>query len=612
MKNTFNLENLFVLLMLIFGTSFAILVPPNEVPDEGSHFARVYGIVNGNFTINRVRIPEGMNVLLSKYSNFFSKGSKLDIDLYFKDFSVVEKNLNSVEFYPAASYAPVLYLPQAIGLGLGELLKMSELGKFVLGRLFSVLLYTIIGYFILRTMSFAKRSFFVVLLMPMSVYLAASYSADAMQIMLTFLYISMVIFELNSQTLITLLRKVAFIVVGLLLSLTKPVSLVIILLSCAIPLNRFKNRKDKFIFVSAQLGLGILFGFAWTKLISSNLNPSGYLPWQISPAKQLAFVLLNPFAFIKTIIATTNQSFDFFLRSFVGDFGWLTTVLPEFVYFIFAVVLCLALFRDTRDRFVLTKSQKYIFLVVFLLYFMAVMISMYLFWTPVGKDVVLGVQGRYFIPVFPVLFYLIASSLNGEKYVWHWLLTGIIVVLVPVILALSLQTIYLKFYVPCGEYFYDVNGICILPVDLPAEKPIEEITKPVTQTFTSECNDIAGVDLLFATYARQNSGSLNISLRDETTHTLVFEEDVNVAKLKDNKWVSFRFPFIQNVSGNKFSLTLLPQGSAPGNAVTVWSTASDIYTQGELHGMEGSGDLVFRYICRYGVVNEIRNIYNNK
>ena len=612
MKNMFNLENLFVVLMLIFGTLFAVLVPPNEVPDEGAHFARVYGILNGNFTFSRVRMPESMKVLLGKYRIFSPSGAKIDIDSYFADLSVGERNPNIVEVHPTASYAPILYLPQTIGLGLGEILKMSELGKFVLGRFFSVLLYTIIGYFILRTMNFAKRSFFVVLLMPMSVYLAASYSADAMQIMLAFLYISMVIFELNSQTLISLPRKVAFIVVGLLLSLTKPVSLLIIPLSCAIPLNRFKNRKDKLIFISGQFGLGILCSFVWTNLISSNLNPSGYFPWKVSPAKQLAFVLLNPFAFIKTIIATTNHNFDFFLRSFVGDFGWLTTVLPEFVYFIFAVVLCLALFRDTRDHFILTKSQKYTFLIVFLLYSMAVMMSMYLFWTPVGKDVVLGVQGRYFIPVFPVVFYLIASSLNGEKHVWHWLLTGIIGVLVPVILVLSLQTIYLKFYVPCGEYFYDINGVCILPIDLPTEKPIGEITKSVTQTFTSECNDISGVDLFFATYARKNSGSLNVSLRDETTNTLVFEENLNVARIKDNEWVPFSFPFIQNVSGDNFSLTLSPHGSSPGNAVTVWSTASDIYTQGELIGVEGGGDLVFRYVCRYGVVNEIRNIYNDK
>lgn len=67
MKDKLKLENLFVLVTLVFGTLFAIFVPPNEVPDEGSHIARAYGILNGNFTLHRVRIPESTFVLLRGY-----------------------------------------------------------------------------------------------------------------------------------------------------------------------------------------------------------------------------------------------------------------------------------------------------------------------------------------------------------------------------------------------------------------------------------------------------------------------------------------------------------------------------------------------------------------
>ncbi len=609
MKNKVKLENLFVLVTLTFGSLFAILVPPNEIPDEGSHFARVYGILSGNFANNTVKIPESMLVVLSNYSNSFSNGKKIDLDSYLIAFAESKRNTTFVDFYPAASYFPALYLPQTIGFGLGELLKISELAKFFLGRFFNVVLYVFVGHFIVRTIPFAKASFFVLLTMPMSIYLAASYSADAIQIMLTFLYISMVLFELHSQTLMSTARKVAFVIAGSLLALTKPVSLLIIPLSYAIPSDRFGDKQRKLAFVSIQFALGVLFVFLWTKLISSNLAPSGFLPVNVSPAKQLVFIIFNPFSFIKAIVSSISQNFEFFFQSFVGLFGWLTTKLPEFVYFIFVFLLCVALFRDTRDDFRLSKSQRYTFLTVFLLYFIAVMASMYLFWTSLGSNAVTGVQGRYFIPVSPLLFCLFVSSIkNSGKYISNWIMTGLIGVLVPLLLVFSLQTIYLKFYVPCGEYFYDVINTCMLPIGLRAEKQIGEITKPVTQTFTAGCNAITGIELYFGTYARRNRGSMHVSLRDDTSNMLVFEKEINVAKLKDNDWEAFMFPPLQNVSNNKFALTLSPRGSTRGNAVTIWSTSSDIYTQGKLTGVQDHGDLVFRYVCLYGIMHEIRDI----
>jgi len=609
----FSLENLFFFITLVSGLFFAFFVPPNQVPDEGAHVSTVYGIIlEGKLSSKYSNLPIQLESILGEYYRADKQEAKINITNYFSNYSLKSNHVTGQSNH-RTNYSPTLYLPQLIGVGIGMLLGLSDMVVFTMGRIFSLLVYIGIGYILLKTTPVAKMSLFVLLAMPMSVYLAASYSADTSQNLLSFFYMVMVVVGLNSPGKLSKKEVVMFLGGSVLLGLSKPISLLIILLSFAIPVTRFENRRQKMIFALGQLGLGLIFAFLWSRFTSGDAPPYSFS--YIEPAKQLLYIILNPISYIKVILATLSKYSEGWFYGFVGIFGWLTIQMPDFVYFLFLVSVSLAMIVDLKKPLVMTREQRTIFLGIFVIYFVGLITSMYLFWNPVGYSVATGVQGRYFIPILPLLLYLVVSLKREGKSPFGWAAQAAqvaVVSLVPVVMFFAIQTIYLKYYVPCGELFYDKTGFCMLPNGLPTDIPIGEITKPVTQTFTVDCNDIIGVDLFFATYQRQNSGSLNVSLRDETSNVLVFERDINVAELNDNEWKLFRFPLIQNVSSNKFALTLTPRGSAPGNAITVWSTASDIYTQGELIGVEGNGDLVFRYVCPFGIVNEILNVDHNK
>jgi uncharacterized membrane protein len=602
-KQLLKLENWFLLLALLFGLIFAFFVPPNQVPDEDRHFARVYAILEGNLTSKDVNMPRSLYRLLPDYYTMPEHAEKFNIDSYLSNYLVKTDYSERRIFSPAASYSPILYFPQLIGVGLGKLLGLNAQGLFVLGRIFSLLLYVAVGYFILKTSPVATRTFFVFLTMPMNVYMAASYSADTVQLCITLVYLNFVMLNLSSSNPLTRRDWIGFLILASLLSVSKPVSLALIFLSLAIPTARFGRLQKKILFVAIQLGIAVIFSYVWTRGIATNLLPTLEM---VAPLKQLAFIILNPLHFLSTLFTTLNIDFEFYFYTFVGYFGWLTTPLPNFVYLIFLVVLVIAFFGDTRKPFALTQQQKFIFLIVLCLYIVGIMLSMYLYSTPLAADQISGVQGRYFIPVFPILLYLIVSldissvSINPyvEKVAFGFL--------VPVILFFSVVTIYQKFFVVCGEQYFTYEGICRLPSGLQPERPIGEILEPVTQTFTVECKDLDGVGAFFATYGRDNSGLLYVSLRDETNNTTILEKKVKVTDIKDNRWMFFRFPTVQNVNGHAFALTFTPEGSFRGNAVTIWATKSDAYPQGKLLGLQDDADLVFQYECPYGLLNDIQ------
>ena len=180
----FRLENVFVLIALTFGLLFAVFTPPNEVPDEYKHFARVYGDLSGNFVSQTVTIPASIVGMLRQYY-FRQQVHTIHLDAYMAGYAEKDNHAKHSELL-ASLYGPVSYLPQLIGVGLGRLLKTNDRWLFLLGRIAAVIVYVVTCFFILKTTPVAKRSLFVLFSMPMAVFLAASYSADMMLLVLSF------------------------------------------------------------------------------------------------------------------------------------------------------------------------------------------------------------------------------------------------------------------------------------------------------------------------------------------------------------------------------------------------------------------------------------------
>lgn len=86
----------------------------------------------------------------------------------------------------------------------------------------------------------------------------------------------------------------------------------------------------------------------------------------------------------------------------VGVLGWLDTVLSNYIYklyyclFILSILFYIYYFKLDTKLFIL--SSCVILSCIFLIFF-----ALYITWTPMNSSAVEGVQGRYFIPLLPLI-----------------------------------------------------------------------------------------------------------------------------------------------------------------------------------------------------------------
>lgn len=125
------------------------------------------------------------------------------------------------------------------------------------------------------------------------------------------------------------------------------------------------------------------------------------------------------------------------------------------------------------------------------------------------------------------------------------------------------------------------------------------VSAEVGQTFVAEYAGLSRVEILLATYARRNTGTLVFHLRDaEDAAEDLVTLTIGVAKVEDNAYHTFEFPPISDSADRTFYFYLEAPKAKPGNAITVWGATEDAYPDGEavLEGLEGHNvhDLTFR------------------
>ena len=96
-----------------------------------------------------------------------------------------------------------------------------------------------------------------------------------------------------------------------------------------------------------------------------------------------------------------------------GELGWgelikVHTVVP---YILFVLLIWITLTdQTTKDRFKL--YQKVIIALTILAVGGLIFTSLFVQWTTCGSDSIAGIQGRYFIPILPLLMILVGSQIK--------------------------------------------------------------------------------------------------------------------------------------------------------------------------------------------------------
>lgn len=384
-------------LIFICGVFFAFINPPNQAPDEPSHFLRSYAIAMGDFHFDQQqKWPNDVNLLMDNFPSAYRNGYPANkgntiLTCYENYYDALEKGEKG-EGSGIIIFQTIPYLPQAFGIFIARLFGANALICYWAARIANMAFYAFCCYFALCWAKRFRIIMYSLMIMPLTVFMAASASNDSMLLALMFLIFGAVLSDEFDYY-----KAIVFAISFAVLCTSKMNFIVLAPLIFVVSNDNWKLKIKKWqygLIVLAALGI-VYFG---TSLSVTFLSNYGEIPRTMSdtnPAEQLKFILSNPLRYIVVFLDTLkNNSFLLFSG---GLFGWIDVDIRIISYFT-PVVLILNSFKNAHSLEKRDFSKVMMFFVTTLLTYGVVLTGMYLTWTPVTLPQVIGLQMRYILP----------------------------------------------------------------------------------------------------------------------------------------------------------------------------------------------------------------------
>lgn len=411
------LEKTFLIIAIFLGGLFLIFLPPGQSPDEIAHFRRAYGISQGTL-IATAEVNEQGAIGSAIPVETYSIVSNPEPGFYHKAIKwVIEPRSGEVSNQPytnTALYNFICYIPQVIGALLGRLLNLSVLGIAYLMAICNFLSWLILVYFAIKLTPKFKTFILFISLLPITIQEATSLAPDALAIALGIFIVAMILYlnysktpQLSKQELLIL--YISALVIGF----CKIVYVPLIALYILIPQERFGSKRKKLLHLGIIFGLTIVANLSWLAVSSGLLiefNPG------VNPSAQLSGIIHNPIKYMLTIVRTINQHGQSWMLNMLGlCLGAFRFYLPNSLFLVsFSIFIVLLFQRDETIK--LELPGRLIFALVFLSIAALIFTSLYIQWTAAGAPVIDGIQGRYFIPILPLLPVIFARNKNKEHH----------------------------------------------------------------------------------------------------------------------------------------------------------------------------------------------------
>ncbi|MBQ9910393.1 MAG: DUF2142 domain-containing protein [Lachnospiraceae bacterium] len=387
-----------MLALLLIG--YALILPNGVVPDEESHFTRSFSIATSRLFPLMLREHGGGGDWLPSGVLFFKDPARM---LDYND-------IWPITFVNTALYSPVNYFAQAAGIRIGMLFTMNVSKVFTAGRIAGMVLSYVLCMLALYWMPFGRRLMFCVMVFPVSLQEMISLSPDGFIIGLSLLWTAMILHLWQKAEKITVGQMIGLAVMGVVLSQCKIVYIVLLLLVFLIPNRLFSSRKLAIGFKAGLFALAVILNLLWLQYSVGFLIE--YRPGVDSGA-QVKYLLSNPLRYMKSLVWTTLNTAVPLLQNALGRSVAGLDEMQDLIWFpIWNLFLFEFLFN--RDELKKPKVIETLLLIaalgggILLIY-----TSLYVQWTPVGAELIDGLQGRYFFPFMGITVTLLLLLKNA-------------------------------------------------------------------------------------------------------------------------------------------------------------------------------------------------------
>jgi len=417
----------FSIASLVFGLILIAAVPPLRGPDETAHFLRAYGVGTGDVIPMSVDAEGRKGIYLPQrfYRQFhvfdawqrsenrrdnFSYGRVFD---EYSQIDVTNDDASTMIFVPyegSEGYSAVAYIPHALAAAVAQAAGLGFLETFYLMRAMGLLAMTAVLAYAITLSPTLNWAFIAVSMLPSALYGRAVINADAAALAFSLVAIALFLRTAEPNLKSQPLARAFFL---LLCALAKPPNLAFSVLE-AFSYSRWQRGVLMWIAVTAP---ALIAAGAWTFLSSADAGTwrlvelTGTPAEQFSPSWKLKYLLLHPVAFLDALLgwfAKTDPGE--FGRQLVGVLGLFDTVLRPWIYNTLALLLVATFVsplqlahRGRCAAGALVCASSYTF---------AILLILYLVWTPINADMIWGVQGRYFVPALPLIAIAVAAALK--------------------------------------------------------------------------------------------------------------------------------------------------------------------------------------------------------
>ena len=418
------LAGAFLCLVLPLGLVLAMVTPPGQIADEVGHIERATALSEAHVLGRRVTItaPDGTaqleaGVRADPATALATFGPPPNLrKLGTEDLARAHQMKwfgedHFLQIGPLAVYLPLFYLPSAAGLGAARLLGTSPFHAILAGRLAALLAYGALGLAALLLARRGQALLFCTLAVPMAVSLAASFNQDGLLTAASALAAALA--SRGPEDRRARLAAAALICAVATVKLPYLVLGAMLLLPLGDSWRPFRAKLG-------LLGLVALPALAWTGYGMWAIAAPA--PWPPYPAGPLwpgppgtVFAGTNPAAQLRVLAAEplravilpfhTIATDPWLARETVGVLGWLAIPLPRWLYAVWAVAAGCAIGADglERSRTAGRWADAVLLLLAALAGVVLIYLSQYLVWTRVGAARIEGPQGRYLLPLLPML-----------------------------------------------------------------------------------------------------------------------------------------------------------------------------------------------------------------
>ncbi|MCB0552621.1 MAG: DUF2142 domain-containing protein [Phaeodactylibacter sp.] len=415
----------FLRLAVPFGLIYALIVPPFQAPDETSHFYRAYHLSEGHWMGVQQDgrrlggdLPASLLAFYQPFSHLrYDYEARITVDSLRRAMAIPLQpgRRTFTDFANTGFYAPTSYLPYAIVFAILKPFRPGPGWFFYAGRLAGLAFWIFVLFHAIRLLPYHRWTIAFCALLPASLFMHASLSGDTVINAVAFYLIAWqlaLIFDEKRQ--FGWRQGLGLLGLSAVLSLGKVVYAPLISLFWLIPKEKFASTKSYWwwgsglMLANAALLLGWYF-YSGALFVpydaydpvfreGQQLNPG------VDPAGQMAFIIEHPFHFARMIMGSYRDSLPATLAHYAGKFGWEHNYLPTpLIGLLLLTLLGLALFERGQPEGLDWRRRLFFFSLAAGMC-LALATVLYLLWQTVGDSRIVVLMGRYFFPIFPLIW----------------------------------------------------------------------------------------------------------------------------------------------------------------------------------------------------------------